>query len=83
MRTPKSQPHRSGGFLWGPERVASGISIVQLARAATINEGFISRMENGQMIPRAEEYQRIIAALKRLQAEKADARLEASATAEG
>ena len=62
---------RSGGFLWGSERVASGISITDLALAAKVNTGFISRMENGQMIPKGEEYQRIIAALKRLQDEKA------------
>jgi transcriptional regulator with XRE-family HTH domain len=74
---PPRQPLRSGGFLWGPERVASGISIDQLAKEAGINVGFLSRMENGVMIPRAEEYQRVHSALKRLQA----ASIESSATA--
>jgi transcriptional regulator with XRE-family HTH domain len=77
---PSSQPRRSGGFLWGPERVASGISLNLLAKEAKINVGFISRMEHGLMIPRAEEYQRIHAALKRLQQ---SATIAPSATAEG
>jgi len=75
---PSGQTLRSGGFLWGPERVASGISIGQLAKEAGINIGFLSRMENGLMIPRAEEYQRVHSALKRLQQ---SATIESSATA--
>ena len=76
------QSLHSGGSLWGPERVVSGVSIKQLAAAAKINHGFLSRMENGYMFPKPEEYARITSALKRLQAEKATT-LEPSATAEG
>ena len=75
---PRHRSARSGVFLWGPERVASGITIRQLAKEANINRGFLSRMENGVMIPTGDEYTAIHSALKRLQA---SASIESSATA--
>lgn len=59
-------PLHSGGSLWGPERVAAGVSIKELALAARINTGFLSRMENGRMIPTSEEYRRVTEALAKL-----------------
>lgn len=57
---------RTGGSLWGPERVAAGLSLRDLESATRISRGFLSRMENGRMIPTSAEYQRIMAALETL-----------------
>lgn len=56
----------SGGFAWGHRRVAAGISIRQLAKEAGINKGTLSYVERGRMIPTAEEYEKVNAALARL-----------------
>jgi transcriptional regulator with XRE-family HTH domain len=58
--------------------VAFGITIRQLAKEANVNRGFLSRMENGVMIPTGEEYIEIHAALKRL---RESASIGVSATA--
>lgn len=50
----------SGGFLWGPRRVALGKSLRELEAASGVYRGFISRMENGVMIPTGEEFDRVM-----------------------
>ena len=58
------QPLRSGGFAWGRERVSAGISLKELEERTGINAGFLSRMENGRMVPTAEEFDRVMAVLR-------------------
>lgn len=68
MPGPKERPPlRTGGHLWGHQRVAAGVSLTQLARAAHINVGTLSHFERGRMIPTSEEYERVTAALKELE----------------
>jgi transcriptional regulator with XRE-family HTH domain len=54
---------RTGGYLWGQQRVAARVSLRQLANASGINKGVISLMEHGRLIPTGVEYERITAAL--------------------
>ncbi len=61
------QPLRTGGRLWGARRVRLGVSIRALATESGISRGLLSLMENGRMTPTSEEYDRIIAALDRLE----------------
>lgn len=63
MKGPKRPPLRSGAFLWGRRRVAAGLSIRDLEARTGIFRGFLSRMENGVMIPSAEEYDKVEAIL--------------------
>jgi transcriptional regulator with XRE-family HTH domain len=58
---------RSGGRLWGIRRVRSGVSIRQLARESGVSRGLLSLMEHGRLIPTGDEYDRIVAALDRLE----------------
>lgn len=64
-------PLRTGGHLWGHQRVQAGISLERLARAAHINVGTLSHFERGRMIPTSEEYERVTAALRDLENEAA------------
>lgn len=57
---------RSGGRLWGRQRVEHGISLARLSEASGVSKGLISLMETGRMIPTSEEYDAITAALARL-----------------
>jgi transcriptional regulator with XRE-family HTH domain len=66
MSTPYQQPRRTGGSLWGPERVDAGVTLRQLAAASGVHRGLLSQMENGRLIPRPDEYRRITAALSAL-----------------
>jgi len=65
-------PLRTGGFVWGQRRVALGVSLEQLARATHINVGDLSKMEHGRLIPRANEYDRVTAALRDAETAAAD-----------
>jgi transcriptional regulator with XRE-family HTH domain len=56
-------PLRSGGFLWGPRRVRLGLSLRELEEQSGVYRGFLSRMENGVMIPTADEFARVMLAL--------------------
>ncbi len=67
------QKHKTGGRLWGARRVNRGISLRELAEASGINRGLLSFFENGRMTPTSGEYDLIIAALDKLEAEKGDA----------
>ena len=71
MARVKHQPLRSGGSLWGPRRVAAGISLQQLATVTGISKGLLSLMENGRLIPRGDEHERVMDALARLSIEAA------------
>ena len=63
MRDHSGNSLRPGAFLWGKRRVEAGLSIKQLEAATGIFRGFLSRMENGVMIPSAEEYEKVEAAI--------------------
>jgi transcriptional regulator with XRE-family HTH domain len=56
----------TGGSLWGPRRVAAGITLDQLADASGVHKALLSLMENGRMIPRGDEHERVMDALARL-----------------
>jgi transcriptional regulator with XRE-family HTH domain len=64
MTTRTPAPLRSGGFLWGPERVRLGVSLNELHRRTGIAKGMLSLYENGRMVPNAGEYERVMAALR-------------------
>ena len=68
METPTERlPLKTGGRLWGERRVRAGISLRQLARASGVGRGLLSLMESGRMVPTSEEYDKIVAALERLE----------------
>ena len=62
----KPQPLRSGGALWGPRRVAAGISLARLASESGLSKSVLSLMENGRINPTPEEHDRVTDALFRL-----------------
>lgn len=64
--TERHAGHRlsSGGFLWGPRRTALGMSLRELEEATGIYRGFLSRMENGVMIPTGGEFEKVMRALE-------------------
>lgn len=67
MRNARARlPLRSGGHLWGSQRVAAGISIRQLAARSGVARGMLTLMEHGRLLPTNDEYQRIVAALDEL-----------------
>ena len=70
----QQQPLRSGGSLWGPRRVAAGITLERLARECGIGKGLLSLMENGRLIPRGDEHERVMDALGRLTMPEGEAR---------
>lgn len=67
MDDTRRRPLRTGGRLWGPERVRLGMSLDQLAALTGINKGILSMAENGRIIPTGDEYDRVRAALTRSQ----------------
>lgn len=67
--SPTPQPLSSGGLLWGPERMRLGISIRTLARLSGVGKGVLSRCEHGRMIPTPDEFGRVMAALREVEAE--------------
>lgn len=64
--TDRHAGHRlsSGGFLWGSRRTALGLSLRDLEDATGIYRGFLSRMENGVMIPTGEEFDKVMRVLE-------------------
>jgi transcriptional regulator with XRE-family HTH domain len=58
-----SKPLRSGGHIWGPQRVALGISIRQLAELSGVHRGTLSLIEQGRLVPTGEDYQKVMKAL--------------------
>jgi transcriptional regulator with XRE-family HTH domain len=75
--------HRQGlkstGFVWGRRRVELGLSVRDLARLSGVNAGDLSKFENGRMIPRAEEFDRVMLVLDERALELAQARVQRAA----
>ncbi len=59
-------PLRSGGYVWGPERVALGVTIRKLAELSGVDKAILSMSENGRMIPTSAEYQAVTDALRKV-----------------
>jgi transcriptional regulator with XRE-family HTH domain len=59
----KSQIKTAGGA-WGPQRVALGLSLRDLAKASGVNIVTLSLAEQGRLIPTGEEYQAVMKALE-------------------
>lgn len=59
----RQPPLRTGGRAWGPQRVALGLSLDRLSALSGVHKAILSQVENGRIIPSAEEYQRVTAAL--------------------
>ncbi len=57
---------KTGGSLWGPRRVAAGITLEELSEASGVHKALLSLMENGRMIPRGDEHERVMDALVKL-----------------
>ena len=55
---------RTGGRLWGPRRVALGVSIRQLEVLSGVARPFLSLAENGRYIPSGEQYDAVERALR-------------------
>lgn len=55
---------RTGGRLWGPRRVALGISMRQLEVLSGIARPWLSMAENGRYIPTGEQYDAVERALR-------------------
>ena len=53
----------TGGRAWGPQRVALGLSIRDLARLSGIDKAILSQAENGRLVPSGDEYQAVMKAL--------------------
>lgn len=61
---------RSGGHAWSDERVALGLSIRDLERLSGVNRGDLSRIEGGRLIPTSEQWNAVMAALRRTRDER-------------
>ncbi len=53
--------------LWASRRERLGVSIRRLAKESLVAAPYLSLMERGRGIPTSEEYDRIIAALDRIE----------------
>jgi transcriptional regulator with XRE-family HTH domain len=62
--TNESKPKvRTAGGLWGPQRVALGLSLRELARLSGVNHVTLALAEQGRLVPTGDEYQKVVAAL--------------------
>ena len=59
----QAQPLTTGGFLWGPRRVALGVSLRRLVLLSKVDKGTLSRCEAGRLIPTPDQYAAVVAAL--------------------
>lgn len=66
MTSDSTKQLRSGGHMWGPQRVALGISIRRLAELSGVNRGTLSLVEQGRLVPTGADYQKVMAALDEL-----------------
>ena len=57
---------KTAGHLWGPQRVALGLSLRALAKASGVSHVTLALAEQGRLIPNGEEYQKVTAALDAL-----------------
>jgi len=55
----------TGGAAWGPERVALGISIRELARLSGVDKAILSMAEHGRLVPSGAEYAAVMEALRK------------------
>jgi predicted transcriptional regulator len=60
-------PLRTGGSVWGPERVRLGISLGRLSKLSGVDKAILSMAENGRLIPTSDEYQRVTTALRQVE----------------
>jgi len=58
---------KTGGRVWGPERVRLGVSIRRLAELSGVDKAILSQAENGRLIPSGAEYDAVTKALRRVQ----------------
>ena len=56
---------RTAGGAWGPQRVALGLSLRELAKLSGVNHVTLALAEQGRLVPTGDEYQKVMAALKR------------------
>jgi hypothetical protein len=61
---------KGGDKLWGPYRQAAGIGLRDLEKRCGIGRGFLSLMEHGRMFPTGEEFNKVMASIKEMEAEK-------------
>ena len=59
-------PLRTGGFAWGRERVALGISLEKLAELSGVAAPYLSLAENGRMVPTGAEHDAVMDALRKV-----------------
>lgn len=71
MAARKHNPLRSGGHVWGPRRVALGISIRDLEELSGVARPTISQAERGRLIATPAEHDKIEKVLIGLEAAKA------------
>ena len=55
---------RTAGGAWGPQRVALGLSLRELARLSGVNHVTLALAEQGRLVPTGDEYQKVMAALQ-------------------
>ena len=58
-------PLRTGGRLWGPERVRLGVSIRTLQAESGVSRGLLTLFESGRMTPTGDEYDKVMRALNK------------------
>jgi predicted transcriptional regulator len=54
---------RTAGGAWGPQRVALGLSLRDLAKLSGVNHVTLALAEQGRLIPTGDEYQKVMRAL--------------------
>lgn len=54
---------KTAGAVWGPQRVALGLSLRALAKLSGVNIVVLSLAEQGRLIPTGDEYQAVVLAL--------------------
>ena len=55
---------RTAGGAWGPQRVALGLSLRELAKLSGVNHVTLALAEQGRLVPTGDEYQKVMAALQ-------------------
>ncbi len=63
-------PLRTGGFAWGRERVALGLSLERLAELSGVPAPYLSLAENGRMVPTGAEHEAVMEALRKARADR-------------
>ena len=58
------QPYKTGGYAWGSERVALGLSLRQLEALSGVNRATLSLVEAGRLVPTGTDYRAVMDALR-------------------